>query len=242
LEIKEILSRLEYNTGTFPYEAIEETIEKKEEIIPELLRILEKSEENIYSIKEKPYYFAHIYAMFLLAQFREKRAYLLIKKLFSHPGDIIKPITGDFTIESLPRVLASICHGDLGIIKEFIENKDIYEYVRSAGLKALVILVVNGLKTRSEVLNYFKSLFRGKLEREPSFIWSSLISCSCDLCAKELYEDILHAYKEWLVEPDYISLKSVHHYLKMGLEANLDLLKRNERYKLIDDTIESMEW
>lgn len=88
--------------------------------------------------------------MFLLAQFREKRAYPLIVNLFSHLGDTSDNIAGDFVCEDLHRVLASVCHGDTTLIKQLIENRDADEYVRGAGLRALLVLVVNGKKTREE--------------------------------------------------------------------------------------------
>ena len=44
---------------------------------------------------------AHIYAMYLLAQFREPRAYPLIVEFFSIPGDIALDTTGDVATEDL---------------------------------------------------------------------------------------------------------------------------------------------
>ena len=58
---------------------------------------------------------AHIYAMFLLAQFREKRAYPLIVDFFSAPGDIAAEATGDVVTEYLSRILASVCGGDVSL-------------------------------------------------------------------------------------------------------------------------------
>ena len=126
---------------------IQEAIAQKEKIVPEFLKILENAEKNIHQIEEQPNYMAHIYAMFLLAQFRKKRAYPLIIDLFSHPGDTSDNIAGDFICEDLPRVLASVCHGDTIPIKQLIENRDADEYVRDAGLRALLILVLYGKKT-----------------------------------------------------------------------------------------------
>ena len=242
MEIKEILSELEYNRGYFPYEAVQAAITQKEKIIPELLKILENVEKNIHQIKEQPNYMAHIYAMFLLAQFREKRAYPLIVDIFSHPGDTSGKIGGDFMCEDLARVLASVCHGDTTLIKQLIENRNADEYVRDAGLKALLVLVTNGEATREEVIDYYRSLFRGKLEKEHSMVWNSLASCSSHLCAKELYEDIKKAYEDNLVDPFFIGLEDVDTYQSMEWEENLKSLKEDRHYQLIDDTIGCMEW
>lgn len=242
LEIQEILSKLEYNPGSFPYEAVKEAIKQKEAIIPELLKILENAEKNINFIKENPNYFAHIYSMFLLAQFREKSAYSLIVDLFSHPGDTSDCIAGDFLTEDLQRVLASVCHGDTNLIKQLIENREADEYARDAGLRALLILAINGEKTRDEIMDYYKSLFREKFEREYSFIWNGLVSCSSYLCPKKVYEDIKKAYEEDLVNPIFMNLEDVNEYLSRGWEINLERLKKDVHYQFVDDTISSMEW
>ncbi|MCW3133078.1 MAG: DUF1186 domain-containing protein [Methanophagales archaeon] len=240
MEIKEILAELEYNRGYFPYEAVREAIAQKEKIVPELLKILENVEKNMHQIE--PTYMAHIYAMFLLAQFREKRAYPLIVDIFSHPGDTSDKIGGEFICEDLPRVLASVCHGDTTLIKRLIENRDADEFVRDAGLRTLLILVVNGEKTREEVIDYYKSLFRGKLEREDSMVWNSLVSYSSYLCDKAVYEDIKKTYEDDLVDPLFIDLEDVDEYLSMGRERNLNRLKKNWHYQFVDDTISSMKW
>lgn len=242
MEIKEILLELRYNKGWFPYEAVREAIRKKDEIIPELLKILEYVEENIDQIKEEPNYMAHLYAMFLLAQFREKQAYPLIVKIFSHPGDTSDKIGGEFITEDLSRVLASVCGGDTTLIKQHIEDRNVDEYVRNACLESLLILVVNGIKTRDEISDYFKSLFRGKLEREFSMVWNGLVVYSSKLCLEELYEDIKKAFEEELVEPGYINLEGVDNYFSMGWEKNFIRLKNDSKYQLIDDTIKCMEW
>jgi hypothetical protein len=50
------------------------SIRRKDEIIPELIKILEYTEKNIHKIENDPDYVAHMFAMSLLAKFREKRA------------------------------------------------------------------------------------------------------------------------------------------------------------------------
>ncbi len=242
MEIREILAELEYNRGYFPHEAVQEAIRQKDKIIPELLRILENAERNIHQIEEQPSYMAHIYAMFLLAQFREKRAYSLIVDLFSHPGDTSDNIAGDFVTEDLQRVLASVCHGDTTLIKQLIENRDADEYVRNASLKALLVLVVNSEKTREEVMDYYKSLFRGKLERENSMVWNGLVLYSSYLCYEEVYEDIKKVYKDGLVDPFFIDLEDVDEYISRGWEKNLASLKSDRHYQFVEDTVECMEW
>jgi hypothetical protein len=241
LEIPEILSKLEYNTGNFPSDAIHEAVKQKEEIIPELLKILEYTIENIHKIEEIPNYFAHIYAMFLLAQFREKQAYPLIVELFSFKGDICFNICGDFVTEDLSRVLASVCGGDSTLIKQLIENRDANEFVRSAGIDALMILVIQGIANRDEVKDYYISLFMEKFEKEYSYIWDSLVYHSSVLCPEEAYGPIVMAWEEGLADSFFNSPADLEKNVSIGWERSLFCIQDSIHNQLIDDTVRSMQ-
>ena len=86
MEIREILRELGTYTGKFPREALRAAIERCEEITPELLRILERAASRVDALVAEPEYMAYLYAMYLLAQFRETRAHALIVQFFSTPG------------------------------------------------------------------------------------------------------------------------------------------------------------
>ncbi len=67
MEIKEIVKELEYYNEELPKEALEKAIEYKEEMIPELLKMLEYTKENLENIfNEKDEFYGYIYAFFLL--------------------------------------------------------------------------------------------------------------------------------------------------------------------------------
>jgi hypothetical protein len=74
MTIPEILKELEPYTGRFPMKAMEAVIEQREAITPELLRVLEAVAENPPAFARRQDYTVHLFALFLLAQFREKRA------------------------------------------------------------------------------------------------------------------------------------------------------------------------
>lgn len=240
MDIDEILKDLELNTGVFPKEALEAAIVNKDKITQDLLTIIQQATDNAESLLEKPNYWAHIYAMYLLSQFREKRAYPLLVEFFSLPGEISKDLTGDVVTESLHSILASVCCGDTSLITKLVEQQDIDEYTRDAALKALVTLVACGEKPREEVLAYYKSLFGGILTREPSWVWNSLVSCCVDLYPQELYEDIKQVFEEGLIDPFFIGFEDVEDRLKLGKDKTLAKLK--SEYTLIDNTIEELKW
>lgn len=238
---KDILKDLQYNNGVFPREALIWIIKNQKESTNNLLEILEFATQNIQTLIEDERYFAHIYAMYLLAQFREQRAYKVLINFFSIPGNIILDFTGDVVTEDLARILASVYDGNIDILKQIIENSEINEYVRTAGLQTLSTLVAVGKIDRDEVVSYFKELFEGKLEREFSNVWNSLVIESTNLCPKEVYEEIKKAFKEGLVETFFIDINDVDNALKKGKENSLRELTGSAKYFLIDNTVNELE-
>jgi hypothetical protein len=87
MTIAEILKELEPYTGRFPMEAMQAAIEQREAITPELLRVVEAIAENTMEFAKRTDYMLPLFALHLLAEFREKRAYPSIVKMFSAPGE-----------------------------------------------------------------------------------------------------------------------------------------------------------
>jgi hypothetical protein len=241
MDIQEIISRLEYHQGAFPRKAVKEAIANKEQITPILLNILEESTAKIEELLEQDDYMAHIYAMFLLAQFREKRAYPLIVNFFSTPGDISLEVTGDVVTEYLRRILASVCNGDDSLIKQLAENESADEFVRGAAIEALACLVATGDKSREEILQYYKELLQSKLSKQSPFFCAEVVSAATDLYPEEIYEDIKEAFKEGRVDETILDLRFVDQKLAQGKENVLAEL-RDKRNGPIGDTIEEMQW
>lgn len=234
-----LLKEIETNNGQFPKEILQNIIDRRDEFIPELLNILEYTCENAGEITERDNYFAHIYAIFLLAQFREKRAYPLIYRLISNSH--IDSLLGDVITEGLPEILASVCDGDIELIKDIIENRQIDEYVRGSALKSLVIMVAQGIKARDEIVFYFETLFRGKFEKEHSNAWDSLAIYSYYLYPGEVIKDIELAYGEGLIDPFFIGFQDIKQQLENKKEVVLEKLCNDRDFQLVNDTISELD-
>jgi len=244
MEVNEILAGIQHNNGRFAREAVLAAIEKREEITPHLLRILEQTIESAEELAEDPCYMAHLYALHLLAQFREKRAYPLTAQLFSIPGEIVDELTGDFLTEGLGLVLASVANGDSSLIKKLVENREAFVWARVGALRAIPAMVGAQELSREGALAYFQDLLRGKLEREPFErvvdVWGALVGFAIDLYPEEIYEDIRKAYDHELINAGFVSLKDVDKMLGRGKEEVLQALPK--KHPLITDTIEEMQW
>ncbi len=242
MKIEEILGKLEFYDRRFPRRALQEAMVRKESITPELLAIIQDAAENIDELVYEEGYMAHMYAMYLLAQFREKRAYPLIVEFFSIPGEVTLDVTGELVTEDLHRILASVCGNDTSLMESLIENANANEYARSAALDGLLVLVARGDRGREEVTSYYRELFRGKLERKPSLVWGSLVDCCCRLHPQELMEEISQAFEEGLVSEGYVDFERVKEQTARDKDRVLADLRGDSRYGYIDDTIKEMEW
>jgi hypothetical protein len=178
----EVIAALESRDSQNWRQALAEAPNHREEIIPELLKILARADNPAKFVDDGDYN-GHIFAMYLLAQFREVRAYPLILKFVSFPGEVILDVTGDVIPQDLAAILASVSGGDTRPLMELAENEEANQYVRSAALGALVCLVANGLKPREEVVDYFGTLLRRAVSRgaDYSFEWDALVGYATDL-------------------------------------------------------------
>jgi Protein of unknown function (DUF1186) len=131
----------------------------------------------------------HIYALYGLAQFRETRAYPLLVRIFSRPGEFPFELAGDVVTQDLGRILASVSGGDVSGLIALIENEQGNEWVRSAAMDGMVALVTTGQRTRDEAMAYFLQLFH-KLERKPGAQWDGLAHVCADLWPQEAIEEL----------------------------------------------------
>jgi len=228
-------------TGAYPREALTRAVENREAVTPMLLKIIEKTLETDHSVIEEDDYRLCIYAMYLLAQFREKNAYPLIIRFFSSPGNRALEIVAYMFIEDLGRILASVSCGDTSLLKELIENRQAHELIRSAAIEAFPILVHAGEVSRNDAIEYFRELYKIRLEKRRSMLWVSLISCSIDLYPGELFEEIDQVFENDLVDESFIDQERVYEALEAGQQETLDRFFAAEYYTLIQDVIKEMD-
>jgi len=215
---------------------LQAALEQREAITPELLRIVEAIAANPTEFAQRQACMLPVFTLYLLAQFREKRAFPAVVKMFSAPGETSHQLVGGTVAEGLKQILASVYDGNPALLHELIENEEADEYVRDAAINALLILEHTGEVPRAEVIEYFRGLFQGKLERTYSFVWNGLVCAVADLPAPELLPEVRQAYSEGLVDEGVADLEGIERDL-----ASPELWRRESR-TVITDAIGEMEW
>lgn len=217
MTIDEILNEFSQRKGYFPKKAVEAAIAQKEIIIPHLLDHLHTVVEMGDSITEGDRELdITLFAIFLLGEFRETRAYPLIIKVVSAAPATVDYLIGDTITEGLNRILASVYDGDLIPLKSLIEGDSVDEFVRGSALRTFIPLYEAEMITREAVLEYFTSLFRGGLTRQYNQVWNVLCSVAEEFGFSELLPDIRQAFTDELTEPfygdeDYLEKELVKH-------------------------------
>ncbi len=229
MDIDLILTELAAFNGELPRLALEAAIEQQGDITPHLLKVLEEIADDPSIMLEEPDFMLPLYALYLLAFFKEPKAYPLIVKLFTTQDEDFIDAFGDFVTEDLCRVLASTYSGDIALLNQMIESDSIDGFVRSAGISTYVLLYLNDTLSREQVVAYFKSLYEYKLAKDSEHVWDSLVCCSCDIYPKELISYICQAFSQGLVDTEWVTLDDVQMYLDDGLDKTLSNTKDGVR-------------
>jgi len=236
---EEIIHRIRPRTGVYPTEAVKAAIEQRESVSPLLLQALEEAaaapEAAFDAVEDQ----LLIFAMFLLAQFRETRALEPLCRLLSYEAENVDSYMGDASTGGLNRVFASLYSGNLGPIQALIETPNACEWVRSAALQGMAILVELDQLDRGVVEDYFHSLLTRFLEREPSYVWETLAVLSSRLRFPSLVPALRQAAEEELI-PDFDIYEDLDDLLKGKPSAysGTNILVSN----LIEDTIDEMTY
>ena len=239
MDLQQTLTALASTDGHYQKEAVSEAMLRRDEITPALLDILEEVIRNPEPYIQDHLRFDHIYAMYLLAQFRETRAYPLLLKIFSTPGEFAFELVDDVVTEGLGKILASVSGGDIGGMTELIENEETNEFVRAAGLNGLLTLCACGSLSRDQLVAYLKGRFQ-KLKRTSDDVWGWLANGCADIWPAEVMEELRQAYDDDLIDPMMIGWDDVEQALALGEEVAMAKLRRDHSF--VTDVHKELSW
>jgi hypothetical protein len=238
MDVQEILAGLLRTDCHYAREAVSESLLRRDEITPALLNILESVLQDPTPYIEDNSRFDHIYAMYLLAQCREARAYPLLVKIFPAPGEFAFDLVGDTVTEGLGKILASVSGADISGMATLIENEHTNEYVRSAALTGLKTLVACGEMNRDDFVQYLKKLFQTLPPTQEVMTW---VADAClDIWPEELKDELRRAFDEDLVDTKVFDWNDVQRALALELDRSMSRLR--DRYKLVTDVHKDMSW
>lgn len=236
--MEKIITELRYFNEIFPRDALKQAIERKDEMIPLLLAALDEVLADPRIVTEDEDYMLHVYGLFLLAQFREKRAFSKAIELISLPPDDVEMMWGDGITEDFSNLLYSTYNGDLSLLEGVIENPAIGPYVRGAVLSVLGKLHLDGEITQEYLMTYLRKLIAERAYDEATefdfnaFIQDVVVDCGF----VDMIEDIRSLYDKERIDRLFFG----------GFDEFVisvqDEQKRGGRVHYINDVIEEMHW
>lgn len=241
MTVDEILAALEKVAFDVPTEALAAAEEQQAALTPKLLEVVERTVNDPQWLLDDQEYQFHIYALYLLARFREKAAYPHFVKLFNLADEMTLDLTGDVLCEDGPVILASVFDGDIGPIKTIIENEQAHALLRTSAIASLPLLYMWGERTREEVIAYFRSLFAGGLSKPgDTTVWAGFITCCGHMQAQELADEVAGVVNEGLVMSNMLPLEEIQGAL-IGMRPQM-VERFVRRYRPIESTAESISW
>ena len=205
---EEILAELSTESGKQPLAALESADAHSAALIEPLLRAIERALADPTGLPEgEGMLFS--YATYLLAKWRETRAYPLIIRWLSLPGENAFEIGGDTVTQDGGRILASTFDGDFEPIKSLILNRQANEYCRGQAVEAMALLAAWGEVPREMVEAYFLWLACEGLERDFSHVWDNLASSAVDIEALQVFPELRRVYDDGLIERGFMTLSTL---------------------------------
>ena len=128
--IEEFERHLAQPNRVYPHEIIDSMLEHQEYVTPKLLQKLEQFIANPPRNANSGEWFEGVVALYVLAKFREQKAFPLVVQLCSFPHEKIEWLLGDIKTESMPSILASTFNGDYDTLASLVTNQYLDPYLR----------------------------------------------------------------------------------------------------------------
>jgi hypothetical protein len=235
----EVLIELAQDRITHPLEALESADAHRDVLVQPLLEVLERCVTNPDTASEEEAQLC-CYAVYLMAKWRETRAYQPVIRWLCLPEAVSTRLSGDVLTQDGARILAAVCDGDLAPIKRLVLNRNADEFSRGVAVAALALLAVWAEVPRDTIVDYFAWLAREGLEREPSYVWSALATESADMEALAVFPALRSAYDEGLIDPQTIERSELDDVEASPRGALLERLKDGQ--PPIDDIAKATWW
>jgi hypothetical protein len=237
-EILRQLQRVPYDAEFAPYKnALACAPDHREAITPALIAAVDCVSANPDPYLRDAEDYAHLFALYLLAQFRETRALDAFIRFFSLPEEMALQLTADKAIEHAGVLLASVCGGNPEPLLRLAHDESVNEFVRAQAMSGLVVQAVWGERSREAVIEDLRRLFHTLPRPGSAFVWAEWVGTLCDFNARELLPEARRAFAEDLVDEHCIGLQELD---LPAAEEQLQLFR--ERNTPVDAVAKCSTW
>ena len=235
--MNDIIEQFNQNDNLFAKDAILEARKYKGKINDLLLQEVENYSNDLAKQPDTYPPFSVIYSIYLLAEFKDKRLFPTLIRLFSQENDEILDILGDWVLDDLAPILVSVFPNDYESLNSIIENAKINKYIRAEFLNCYSYFYFTGMISQDELEKYLRHLIElCKTSNDDDYIFAAIADFIADIHLFSMLKDVEELYKENRVELSFIG--------DFGdfIDSLFDYKHSVSRVKPIEDTIKKMGW
>ncbi len=224
-----IVEKFEKNPNKFALDAVLEAKANKGKINKELLSIVENYYLNIKDYQDKEMPMSVIYAIFLLAEFKEKKLYPLLIKLLKEDN------LDHCILDVLHRIIISIFDGNFDILNALIEDKNTDGYIRERLLQCYIYFYENKIVDKNALELYLHKLIK-LYNYEDEDIYNTIMEVIINTHLFSFIEDVKVMCDEGVI--DYMIRGGYDSFIDdiFNYDDNLD------KFSPIMDTVKEMSW
>lgn len=221
-------TQIEYFAKPFPRAAIAFANAHRDEVAPFLIESLVRVANHPSGVEDD--YVLHLYAMHLLAMWRDTRAYEPLATLGHHAEEVLETLMGDTVTETYGRCLASVCDGNMQPLRALFEDSQASHWSRDAALNGWKVRVLEGDAPRAELLHYLiacgdaeaSRLRLSDSGRSGLEVLNSIVSVAADIGAVEMMERIDGWFDDNLLDTSIADKKWVQDKIAVAFDQGGD--------------------
>lgn len=195
--IQKAIEEITNRTPNFPEKQFLIISENPDLAIPYLNAAIDRAVSEGEDLDEN--YQLHFYAIFLLGQFQERESFPRIMKLVSLPRDVLDGMIGDAVTSGLQDILYNTYNGDKELLKTSIKNKNMDDYARSAMLKVVGQLYLDGEFGKEELQELIREIVYNE-EEIGDYIYTELIYTMCGCHFVEMLPEIRRLFEDGRID------------------------------------------
>ncbi|HEV8051107.1 MAG TPA: DUF1186 domain-containing protein [Parachlamydiaceae bacterium] len=217
LSVEDIINKFRIGFTEHPQDELQAASELENELTPHLLEDLEFALNNPGMISHL--YMGHIFALYLLAEYRRKDAFPYLLKFLYMPQDSLDELFGDTYLIDFDRIIASVFNGEIKPLLDVFEDKKICDHSRFLAFNSVMILMNQGLIEKDMILSYIEDQLVAALENKNEWLVTTLVDSIMNYRLERFYPLAYKAFDISLVDRCMLTLNDFK--LKVSSVENL---------------------
>ncbi|WP_347268609.1 DUF1186 domain-containing protein [Paracoccus sp. (in: a-proteobacteria)] len=222
--------------GPLPREALRAAGQSREAMVPVFLDYIARLQSARNADLERMD--AFFFIAFLLAEWRETRAYRPLARLLRRDPEFLDALMGDSITESSARVMAGVFDGDLQPLFDIILDEAADSFLRGEMFDTLAIITLSDQTLRPQVTAFLADFRDCAGSGASEEIWWPWAECIAALGLSELEPQVRTVFDSKLISPDHSRFEDFAQRLQTTMETGrADWFTGHASNRLVTDTI-----